>query len=80
MFGLVWLRFGLAKFGLAIFGSQIDGIGHTDAACKISAQSDLIWLSYSFPYMGTALDRYREIYRERNAIIVNNPQPQQNRP
>ena len=47
MFGLVWLRFGLAKFGLAMFGSQINGIGHTDAACKISAQSDLIWLSYS---------------------------------
>ena len=47
MFGLVWLRFGLAKFGLAMFGSQINGIGHTDAAFEISAQSDLIWLSYS---------------------------------
>ncbi len=47
MSGLVWLRFGLAKFGLAKFGSQINGIGHTEAACKISAQSDLIWLSYS---------------------------------
>ena len=47
MFGLVWLRFGLAKFGLDMFGSQIYGIGHTDAACKISAQLDLIWLSYS---------------------------------
>ena len=46
---LVWLRFDLAKFGLAMFCSQINGIGHTDAACKISAQSDLIWLSYSFP-------------------------------
>ena len=41
-FGLVWLRFGLANFF-----SQINGIEHTDAACKISAQSDLIWLSYS---------------------------------
>ena len=49
MFGLVWLRFGLAKFDLAMVGSQINGVGHTDAACKISAQSDLIWLSYSFP-------------------------------
>ena len=52
MFGLVWLRFGLAKFGLAkfglaMFGYQINGIGHTDAACKISDQSDLIWMSYS---------------------------------
>ena len=28
---LVWLRFDLAKFGLAMFGSQINGIGHTDA-------------------------------------------------
>ena len=46
-FGLVWLRFGLAKFGLAMFGSKINGIGHTVAACKISAQLDLIWLSYS---------------------------------
>ena len=51
MFGFVWLR-----FGLAMFGSKINGIGYTDAACKISAQSDLIWLSYSFPQMGTALD------------------------
>ena len=45
MFGLVWLRFGLAKFDLAMVGSQINGDGHTDAACKISAQLDLIWLS-----------------------------------
>ena len=44
---LVWLRFGLARFGLAKFGSQINGIGFSEAACKISAQSDLIWLSYS---------------------------------
>ena len=35
--GLVWLRFGLAKFG-----SQINGIGFSEAACKISAQLDLI--------------------------------------
>ena len=62
MFGLVWLRFGLAKFGLAMFGSQINGIGHTEAACKISAQSDLIWLSYSLLQMGTALDMQRERY------------------
>jgi hypothetical protein len=37
---LVWLRFGLAKFG-----SQINGLGHIDAACKISAQLDLIGLA-----------------------------------
>ena len=49
MFGLVLLRFGLAKFGFAMFGSKINGIGYSDAACKISAQSDLTWLSYSFP-------------------------------
>ena len=59
-------------FGLAMFGSQINGIGHTDAGCKISAQSDLIWLNYSFPYMGTALDIYIDIYRYRKAIIMNN--------
>ena len=47
MFGLVQLRFGLDRFGLAKFGSQITGIGFTDGACKISAQSDFIWLSYS---------------------------------
>ena len=47
MFGLVWLRFGLAKFDLAMVGSQINGDGYTDAECKISAQLDLIWLSYS---------------------------------
>ena len=45
---MVWLRFGLARFGLAKFGSQINGIGFSEAACKISAQLDLIWLSYSF--------------------------------
>ena len=56
MFCLVWLRFGLAMFGLAMFGSQINGIGHTNAAYKISAQLDLIWLSYSLLQMGTALD------------------------
>ena len=44
---LVWLRFGLAKFGLAKSGSQINGIGFSEASCKISAQLDLIWLSYS---------------------------------
>ena len=49
MFGLVWLRFGLARFGLAKFGSQINGIGFSEVACKILAQLDLIWLSYSFP-------------------------------
>ena len=65
MFGLVWLSFGIAKFDLAMVGSQINGVGHTDAGCKISAQSDLIWLNYSFPYMGTALDIYVEIERER---------------
>ena len=37
------------RFGLAKFGSKINGIGFSEAACKISAQSDLIWLSYSFP-------------------------------
>ena len=47
IFGLVWLRFGLAKFGLAKFGSKINGFGFSEAACKISAQSDLIWLNYS---------------------------------
>ena len=51
MFGLVWLRFGLAKFGLAMFGSKINGSGYTYATCKISAQSDLIWLSYSSFYV-----------------------------
>ena len=50
MFGLVWLRFGLAKFNFAMVGSQINGDGHTDSACKISAQLDLIWLSYSFGF------------------------------
>ena len=45
--GLVWLRFGLARFGLAKCGSQIDGIVFSEAACKISAQLDLFWLSYS---------------------------------
>ena len=48
MFGLVLLRFGLAKFGFAMFGSKINGIGHNDAACKISAQLNLIWLIYSY--------------------------------
>ena len=47
MFGSVQLRFGLARFGLAKFGSQINGIWFSEAVCKISAQSDLIWLSYS---------------------------------
>ena len=37
----------MARFGLAQFSSKINGIGHTVAACKISAQLDLIWLSYS---------------------------------
>ena len=37
----------MAKFSSAMFGSKINGIGHTDAAYKISAQLDLIWLSYS---------------------------------
>ena len=46
MFGLVLVRFGLAKFGLAKFDSQINGIRFSEAACKISAQFDLIWLSY----------------------------------
>ena len=45
--GLVWLRFGLARFSLAKSGSQINGIGFYEAACKISTQLDLIWLSYS---------------------------------
>ena len=45
--GLVWLRFGLARYGLAKFGSQIDGIVFSEAACKISAPLDIIWLSYS---------------------------------
>jgi hypothetical protein len=44
---LVWLRFGLAKFGLAKFDSKINGIGFSEAECKISAQLDLILLSYS---------------------------------
>jgi hypothetical protein len=48
MFGLVWLKFGLARFGLAKFDSQINRIGYSEAAFKILAQSDLIWLSYSF--------------------------------
>ena len=39
----------LHLWALAMFGSQINGIGHTDAACKISAQLNLIWLNYSFP-------------------------------
>ncbi len=52
MLCLVRLRFGLAMFGLdmfslAKFGSQINGIGFSEASCKISAQLDLIWLSYS---------------------------------
>ncbi len=41
MFGLVWLRFGLAKFGLAMFGLEINGIGHTEAR---RARGDLIQL------------------------------------
>ena len=40
MSGLVWLRFGLAKFGLAKFCSKINEIGFSEVACKISAQSD----------------------------------------
>ena len=42
--GLVWLS--LVRLCLA-FSSKINGIGHTDAAYKISAQFELIWLSYS---------------------------------
>ena len=49
MFGLVLLRFGLAKFGFAMFGSEINGIGHSDAASKISAQLDLIWHIHEGP-------------------------------
>ena len=45
--GLVWLRFGLYRFGLAKFGSQIDWIVFSGVACKISAQLDLFWFSYS---------------------------------
>ena len=45
--GLVWLRFGLARFGLSKFGSQINWIGSSEAAFKISAQLDFIWLKYS---------------------------------
>ena len=45
--GLVWLRFGLARFGLSKFRSQIDGIVFSEAACKISAQFDMFWLSYN---------------------------------
>ena len=53
MLCLVQLRFVLAIFGLdmfrlAKFGSQINGIGFSEDACKISAQLGLIWLSYSF--------------------------------
>ena len=33
--GLVWLRFGLARFGLTKFGSKINWIGSSEAACKI---------------------------------------------
>ena len=46
MFGLVRLRFGLAMFGLAKFRSQINGMGCSEATCKISAQLDLSCLSY----------------------------------
>ena len=40
--GLVWLRFGFAKFA-----SQINEIRFSEAACKILAQLVMFWLSYS---------------------------------
>ncbi len=52
--GLVWPRVGFARIGLAIFGSQINVIQFSEAACKISAQLHLVWLMFGLARFGLA--------------------------